>query len=267
MSRTQGGICARLSGDDRIDFCGHCHRATGPDLCAYLARHKEKEIMFPLAAIKGLLFSRTVLFAVALFVSLLVGYNWAYSRGKESQAPIIAELTSDLSDARLQVSVARDNAIAQGEAYTRAVGILENSNKATLKDLKTKLDQSEAFTKKLQESFRVVIPQYITPQADAICSISAGFVRFHNLSAEGRDTGPATEGGAAAGSGPKDADTPTTLKISEVGAVISENYSECNNRREVIEAWQTWYTKAKASIDRANQEQLNWQRTRTTKGE
>lgn len=209
------------------------------------------------AILKPLLLNRTVLLAVALIATLFVGYNWAYNRGKESQAPIIAALKADKKELERIVEEKRKLAAAQEEAYQRSLQIAKDANRATLAVLRVDLDRSQAEIRKLKERYSAIVPQYITQKADANCSITAGFIRLHNLAAN-PDTTSTTQDLGSARSGPSDADTPTTLKISTLGATIAENYGECRERLAIINAWQTWYKESKSAIDRAMVEQLRY---------
>ena len=139
--------------------------------------------MFAWPAIKALLFNKTVLMAIALIVTLLVGYNWAYSRGKASQAPIIAALKVDKQALEKVVEDKRLLAIAQEEAYQRSLTLAKEANRATLAVLRVDLDRSQAEARKLKENRNVKVPQYVTQKADDSCAITAGFVRLHNLAA------------------------------------------------------------------------------------
>lgn len=213
--------------------------------------------MFFLTAAKALLLNKTAMLVLAIGVTLLVGYNWAYGRGKASQAPVIATLKADKKELERVLEDKRKLAIAQEEAYQRSLAGAKDANRATLAVLRVDLDRSQAETKKLKEELNAKVPQYVTPKADASCTITVGFIRLHNLSISA-DSASAAQDLGIAGSGPSDVDTPTDLKISTVGATIAENYGECRERLDVINAWQTWYRDSKSAIDRAITEQLRY---------
>ena len=130
----------------------------------------------------------------------------------------------------------------------------------TAAELKAKLDQSVARERKWKESRNVVVKRYITAAGDAGCVVPAGFVRLHNLAAKGLDPPTAAEAASVPGSGSETADSPTSTKLSAIGAVIADNYSECQSRLEVIEGWQMWYTRSlgtwRKAVDLASQYQV-----------
>jgi hypothetical protein len=45
------------------------------------------------------------------------------------------------------------------------------------------------------------VPVYVTPEADAACTVNRGFVRLHNAAAAGEIPGPPALSDGAAGSG------------------------------------------------------------------
>ncbi len=216
--------------------------------------------MLPAPLLKSLLLNRVTLGILALALTMLVGYNWAYNRGKASQAPVIASLKAEKQKLEDVIEDKRLLALAQEEAYQKSLTLAKEANRATLAVLRVDLDRSQAETRKLKEKLNAKISQYVTAKADASCSITAGFVRLHNLAASEDSSGTAQDS-STAGSGPEDADTPTTLKISTLGETITSNYAECKARLDTITAWQLWYRESKANMDRAIQQQLDYQKS------
>jgi len=193
---------------------------------------------------KPVLFNRNFWFILALLGSVWFAYSWAYDRGASSRDPEVVALKVKLSAAEKTIEAAAITAHNQKVAYDSAITVLKAESAVTAAELKTKLDQSLARERKWKENRYATIPKYITPKADAGCVIPAGFVRLHNLSAAGLDPSVASEASRVPGSGPETPDSPTTAKLSTVGAVIADNYSECQSRLEVIEGWQMWYSRS-----------------------
>ncbi|HWX66033.1 MAG TPA: hypothetical protein VNZ27_06320 [Rhodanobacter sp.] len=74
------------------------------------------------------------------------------------------------------------------------------------------------------------IPVYVTAQADAACTVPAGFVRVHDAAAANGLPGPA---GAA------DAQ-PSGLALSAVAGTLVDNYTTCHAVAEQLIALQDW---------------------------
>lgn len=74
------------------------------------------------------------------------------------------------------------------------------------------------------------IPSYVSPAADAACTVPAGFVRVHDAAARAEDAGPA--GG--------DDDAATGIALSAVTETVAGNYGTCNLIREQLIGLQGW---------------------------
>jgi hypothetical protein len=205
--------------------------------------------------------SKAFLYLIALagVCALVYGaYDWAYTRGSQSREPEIATLVTQRDSALNEVRVAYQKAKAQKVAYDAALTIMRADALITEKALKDLLDKSQAREKKLKENLNAIIPQYVSAKADAGCTVPAGFVRLHNLSAKGLDPSDAAEASRVPGSGSETADSPTTLKLSDIGRTVANNYGECQSRLEIIEGWQLWYTRSLESWKKAVEMQANY---------
>jgi len=75
------------------------------------------------------------------------------------------------------------------------------------------------------------VPVYVTPQADAACTVPLGFARVHNAAAAGVEM-PGTAGAAdAAGSG---------LALSTVARTVVDNYTTCHATAAQLTSLQEW---------------------------
>ena len=183
---------------------------------------------------------KSLLGPLAIAVLLYTAYAWAYARGAESRSPEVAQLTREKNYAVATMEAARATADFQAVAHAEALKLLKIEQAELLSGIKVKLDVSKAKAKALQEKLDAIIPIYITPQADAACTIPTGFVRVHNLSSSPDSSGP-TSGTSVPRSEPSDVSDPSGVSLSTVASVVTKNYGECQARLEVIESWQTWY--------------------------
>lgn len=86
-----------------------------------------------------------------------------------------------------------------------------------------KLRKRKPDTKVVEKVVEVYVPQRVdTP-------VPRGLVDLHNTAAEGRPLADAPK---------SDADQPSTISLSDVGAVVARNYYQCNITRAQLEALQ-----------------------------
>lgn len=71
------------------------------------------------------------------------------------------------------------------------------------------------------------VPVYVSAQADAACTVNAGFVRVHDLAAAARPLPASDPAGLAneAGSG---------VALSAVATTVADNYTSCNANAEQL---------------------------------
>lgn len=96
-----------------------------------------------------------------------------------------------------------------------------------------------ALSTRLRDGTRTIIekvPVYVTKQDDANCTIPDGFVRLHD-EATGNPTLPETS------TTPGTDDTPEPIELSDVGATVVGNYSQCRRTALQLEALQKWVKK------------------------
>ncbi len=129
------------------------------------------------------------------------------------------------------------------KAHGKAMDKQERESDELLGVLHKQLATSEARKNKKQIIIKEVTT-YVTAQSDAKCIIPSGFVYVHNSTLAGEDA-------VVPESRPENADAPTTIKLSEVSAVVGANNAECVARGEVIKAWQDWYPKQKKIFEDA----------------
>lgn len=133
------------------------------------------------------------------------------------------------------------------EKYEAKIQIIENARQQQIidaqSDLKKKTDSYDKEKLYIAEQFemyrkthpvikRKEVEIYVTPKADANCTINLGFIRLHNTAAAG-STDLST-----VNDGEQSNDSPTKLALSSVGEVVAENYNRCLLEFEKIRALQ-----------------------------
>lgn len=94
--------------------------------------------------------------------------------------------------------------------------------------------------------------EYVTPKADAACTIPVGFVLLHDAAARGEATDSALAAAAANAGG---VDNPSGIALSTVERTVAENYGACSDWKTELIAWraykpalQQWYDKLQGAI-------------------
>jgi hypothetical protein len=77
------------------------------------------------------------------------------------------------------------------------------------------------------------VPTYVSIQADAGCTVPAGFRLLHDAAAAGLP--PASDAPRVA------ADAPSGLALSAVADTVIENYGICHETAERLKGWQDWW--------------------------
>jgi hypothetical protein len=75
------------------------------------------------------------------------------------------------------------------------------------------------------------VPVYVTPQADAACTLPLGFARVHDAAAAGADL-PGPDGSADA--------APSGIALSAVARTVVDNYTTCHATAAQLTALQEW---------------------------
>lgn len=172
---------------------------------------------------------------LALIAIVLLGLlQWkllsdAHDRGVAEQAIVTADVQTKFDaymaeDKRLD-EVARK---AGTDAATKQAALVSGLQE----DLQAWKDKKSLVKVVLKEVVR-----YVSSEADAACTIPAGFVFVHNTAAQAESTGTSGTPGSFQG----DADSPSGITLSAVTETIRDNYAECADRKQVIDSWQRWY--------------------------
>lgn len=132
------------------------------------------------------------------------------------------------ADAALQASKLETKAAEH--VVARVVKSDAASNAAGVR-LETKL----VATRTVYRNLIVKVPFYVTRESDRTVIVPAGFVRLHDLAAQGADAS------AAPDPTPGAADAPSGIALSTVGATVTDNYGACRENAERLKAWQSWW--------------------------
>lgn len=128
--------------------------------------------------------------------------------------------------------------------YTRAEkakAVLEGKQQEIVANLEEKLRISE---ERKNEVTEIEVIKYVTKEDDNTCRVPNGFISLYNGSIM-----PST---ARLPPSPTNVVTgASTVKISTVARIASQNNAECVARGEALKAWQEWYHKSKNNFDNA----------------
>jgi hypothetical protein len=80
------------------------------------------------------------------------------------------------------------------------------------------------------------VPVYVSPSANAHCTVPVGFVLLHDAAASGAPAGTA---------GNLDAPAPG-VALTDVANAVTENYGSCQILAEQVKGWQEFYTQLRA---------------------
>lgn len=156
------------------------------------------------------------LLAVALLAVALVGFGWLNG----------ANHVQDEWDAAITKQAMQMSGVKQRQA------------EATVQVVTKYVDR----VKVVQETGDTIIkeiPVYVTPEADAICVLSRGFVRLHDAAAAGRISESA--GGPDA--------TPAGIALSTAAGTVADNYERCHENAEQLIALQSWIRSINVTSD------------------
>lgn len=96
--------------------------------------------------------------------------------------------------------------------------------------------------KEKQDARVEYVDRYITKESDAKCDVPNAFVVLHDSASKNElppSPGPSYEG-------------TSNIKISEVGKVVTDNYTICHETREQVKSWQDWYKTQRSIFDQVN---------------
>lgn len=103
----------------------------------------------------------------------------------------------------------------------------------------TKYVDRERVIYKTGQTITKEVPVYVTPAADAACTLTRGFVRLHDAAAANVLPGPAE---------PADAG-PAGVALSAATETVTDNYTACHAIRNQLIGWQEWARENKAKLD------------------
>lgn len=118
---------------------------------------------------------------------------------------------------------------AQAEAARKSAAIQVRQAEATVKVVTQYVDRVKVVIEKGAEIIKEV-PVYVTPESDAACVLSRGFVRLHDAAAANQIPGPAGSADAA----------PAGIALSTVAATVADNYERCAENSEQLKSLQQW---------------------------
>lgn len=145
---------------------------------------------------------------LALIAALLFGLGWM-ARGDHEQSQATQAELDRLSKAFEQgqeLGTVRDNVVTE---YVDRVQVIKERGATIIKE----------------------VPVYVSAQADAACTVNAGFVRVHDASARSL---PAPEPSGAAD------EAPSGIALSTVAATTAANYTDCNANAEQLSQLQVY---------------------------
>ncbi|MGO1069241.1 hypothetical protein [Lysobacter sp. CA199] len=127
-------------------------------------------------------------------------------RMANDRATAAQESAQRAEDGRREAEAARDLALASERVVTRYVDRVQVVR-----------GNAQIITKE--------IPIYVTPTADAACTVPVGFVRLHDAAAANEPTGPS----------PGHPDAPSAgVALSDVAGVVADNYAACHANAEQV---------------------------------
>ena len=85
------------------------------------------------------------------------------------------------------------------------------------------------------------VPVYVTPDADAACTLTRGFVRLHDAAAANVLPGPAE---------PADAGS-AGIALSAATEVVADNYTACHATRNQLVGLRNWVRETHAKVNKA----------------
>lgn len=141
--------------------------------------------------------------ALLLILVALVGGFVLIETGRRHAAE---ERASAAEAARREAEAARDLALASERVVTRYVDRVQVVRA-----------NAQIITKE--------IPIYVTPTADAACTVPVGFVRLHDAAAANEPAGPSTGNPDAPAAG---------VALSDVAGAVADNYAACHGNAEQV---------------------------------
>lgn len=147
------------------------------------------------------------LLAIAALAIALLGFGWV-----KGAAYVQSEWDAAISNQNQQAVVVKQR---QAEATVKVI---------------TKYVDRVKIVREAGATIIKEVPVYVSPEADAACVLSRGFVRLHDAAAAGVVSDPA--GGSDA--------SPAGIALSTVAGTVADNYQRCHENAEQLIALQAW---------------------------
>ena len=201
-----------------------------------------------------LLNPKTWIYIVATALLVFAGWKFVsfiYDLGHNSRNKEVAALEGE-----------RDTAVADYTAYkTEYLDWVANTRDAQTKALADQIEINQQLNEKLAAAelraankpttIKEVI-RYVPAEVDASYPLPSGFIRLYVESLQGKTATDAAYGDFSR-SDTFDVGKASPITLSQFGLIASRNNAECVVRGAVIESWQEWYLRAKASYERNTQ--------------
>ena len=125
----------------------------------------------------------------------------------------------------------RDGA-AQTRAVARTIHVVQ-AQAAVAQAAAVHLQAAQDRVRTVVRTITREVPTYVTIQADAGCTVPAGFRMLHDAAAAGVPPASDAPGGAA--------DAPSGISLSAVAQTVTSNYGICHETAERLKGWQAWW--------------------------
>lgn len=151
--------------------------------------------------------ARYRLLVIAVLAAALLGFGWV-----KGATHVQSEWDAAISKQTLQVAVVKQR---QAETTVKVI---------------TKYVDRVKIVREAGATIIKEVPVYVSPEADAACVLSRGFVRLHDAAAAGVVPEPA--GGPDA--------SPAGIALSTVAGTVADNYQRCRENAEQLIGLQAW---------------------------
>jgi hypothetical protein len=201
------------------------------------------------ALVKYLIGALLLLAAIVYVVHALE--HRGFVKGAASRDAEVAQLIADRDKFKRERDALEQTNANAVVAHEEALELQKAGQRLVLADLESRLNKAEEALSRFRTvlNTKVEVAKYVTPKADRRTVITDGFVWVHNhpISTDPEATGlPA--------SGPSAVDADSGLAASEVAQLVADNYAVCQQRGEMIGAFQDWYNGSylvwKAAVER-----------------
>lgn len=123
-----------------------------------------------------------------------------------------------------------DKAVADAKVAARAK---EAKDRDAAQRVGKQVSTAQADIRSTTQTLIREVPVYVTAEDDRRCAVGPGLVQLHDAAAGARLPGPPNAAAGADGQAAGPA-------LSDVAAVVTENYGACNAAIEQLKGWQAW---------------------------